>query len=83
MLFGLTLLPLGVALIIGSPTFIFIIASIEMVFIIFMVIVFEEWEVRKKFGLDYVIYAKNTPMVSFKPQCLKKLFGKIKGTARK
>jgi len=80
MLFGLTLLPLGVALITGSFTFIFIIAPLEMLFIIFMVIVFEEWEVRKKFGLDYILYAEKTPMVSFKPQCLKKLFGKIKGT---
>lgn len=77
MLFGLTLLPLGVALIIGSPTFIFIIAPLEMLFVIFMVIVFEEWEVKKKFGQDYMEYAKRTPMVSFKLKCLKKLFSKI------
>jgi len=77
MLFGLTLLPLGVALLVGSPTFIFIIAPFEMVFIIFMVIVFEEWEVRKKFGLDYKEYASKVPMVSFKKECLKKLFGKV------
>ncbi len=80
MLFGLTLLPLGTALIIGSPTFISFIAPLEMLFIIFMVIIFEEWEVRKKFGLDYIEYAKKTPMVSFKQECLKKLFGKIKQT---
>ncbi len=74
MLFGLTLLPLGTALIIGSLTFISIIAPLEMVFIVFMVIVFEEWEVRKKFGQEYKKYAKNVPMVSFKPECLKRLF---------
>ncbi len=79
MLFGLTLLPLGVALVVGSPTFITMIAPFEMLFIIFMVIVFEEWEVRKKFGQEYKEYASKTPMVSFKKECLKKLFGKIKG----
>jgi protein-S-isoprenylcysteine O-methyltransferase Ste14 len=40
MLFGLTLLPLGWALLLGSPTFITLIAPLEMLFIIFMVIVF-------------------------------------------
>ncbi|MFK5881205.1 MAG: isoprenylcysteine carboxylmethyltransferase family protein [Sulfurospirillum sp.] len=76
MLFGLTLLPLGVALIVGSPTFISIIAPLEMIFIIFMVIIFEEWEVRKKFGDEYREYASKVPMISFKKECLDKLFGK-------
>jgi len=77
MLFGLTLLPLGTALVVGSPTFISIVAPIEMVFIIFMVIVFEEWEVRKKFKEEYEEYASKVPMVSFKKECLEKLFGKV------
>ncbi len=77
MLFGLTLLPLGAALLIGSPTFILIIAPLEMIFIIFMVIIFEEWEVRKKFKEEYKKYASKVPMVSFKKECLKKLFGKV------
>jgi protein-S-isoprenylcysteine O-methyltransferase Ste14 len=74
MLFGLTLLPLGAALVLGSLTFITIIAPVEMVFVIFMVIVFEEWEVKKKFGNEYKEYSQKVPMVSFKPECLKKLF---------
>jgi len=77
MLFGLTLLPLGVALITGSLTFITVIAPFEMIFIIFMVVVFEEWEVRKKFADEYKEYAKNTPMVSFNKECLKRLFKKM------
>ncbi|MCF6172613.1 MAG: isoprenylcysteine carboxylmethyltransferase family protein [Campylobacteraceae bacterium] len=77
MLFGLTLLPLGTAFIIGSPTFISIVAPLEMLFIIFMVIVFEEWEVRKKFGQEYKDYRLRVPMVSLAPECLKKLFSKI------
>ena len=76
MLFGLTLLPLGTALLIGSPTFIFIVAPIEMVFIIFMVIIFEEWEVRRKFKEEYEVYASEVPMVSFDIKCLRQLFRK-------
>lgn len=78
MLFGLTLLPLGLALIIGSPTFITIVAPLEMLFIIFMVAVFEEMEIYKKFGDDYLEYKSKVPMVSFKKDCLKKLFLKSK-----
>ncbi|BAF72265.1 methyltransferase family protein [Sulfurovum sp. NBC37-1] len=76
MLFGLTLLPLGWALLLGSPTFICIIAPVEMLFIIFMVIIFEEMEVKKKFGDEYKAYAQKVPMVSFRLSCLKKLFMK-------
>jgi len=76
MLFGLTLLPLGVALILGSPTFIFIVAPLEMLFIIFMVAVFEELEIYKKFGDDYLEYKAKIPMISLKKECLKKLFFK-------
>jgi len=76
MLFGLTLLPLGWALLLGSPTFILIIAPLEMIFIVIMVMVFEEMEVSKKFGEAYERYRQEVPMVSFKPKCLKRLFGK-------
>ncbi len=76
MLFGLTLLPLGLALLLGSPTFIKIIAPLEIVFIIFMVVVFEEMEVQKKFGIAYKNYSKEVPMVSFKKKCLLLLFKK-------
>ena len=76
MLFGLTLLPLGWALLLGSPTFIVYIAPFEMLFIILMVIIFEEMEVTKKFAKAYEEYRQNVPMVSFRSTCLKKLFNK-------
>jgi protein-S-isoprenylcysteine O-methyltransferase Ste14 len=76
MLFGLTLLPLGWALLLGSPTFIIIIAPIEIIFIIMMVIIFEEMEVKKKFGEAYKNYSKKVPMISFKKHCLLALFKK-------
>jgi len=80
MLFGLTLLPLGWALLLGSPTFITIIAPIEMIFIIFMVVIFEEMEIKRKFPQEYEDYKKEVPMVSFKLSCLKELFIKKKQT---
>jgi len=75
MLFGLTLLPLGWALLLGSPTFITIVAPLEMIFIIFMVLIFEEREVKGKFGEEYKDYANEVPMVSFEWGCLRELFG--------
>ncbi len=77
MLFGLTLLPLAVAFLLGSLTFITLIAPLEMLFIVMMVLIFEEMEVRKKFGKAYEAYKKEVPMVSFRWECLKKLFGKV------
>ncbi len=74
MLFGLTLLPLGWALLIGSPTFITIVAPLEMLFIVVMVIVFEEQEAERKFGEAYREYRNSVPMVSFRLECLKRLF---------
>ncbi len=74
MLFGLTLLPLGWGLLLGSPSFIIIIAPLEMLFIVIMVILFEEKEVDKKFGKAYDVYRREVPAVSFRRECLKTLF---------
>jgi len=74
MLFGLTLLPLGWALLLGSPTFISRVAPMEMLFILLMVLLFEEREVAKKFPKDYPAYKASVPMVSFRVECLKALF---------
>ena len=74
MLFGLSFIPLALALIVGSPTFILFIAPLEMIFILIMVLVFEEMECYKKFGKDYEIYKKSTPIFSKDKECYKKLF---------
>jgi len=78
MLFGLTLLPLGWALLLGSPTFIFFLAPLEMLFIVLMVTIFEEREVNGKFGEAYQAYREKVPMVSFKKECLILLFKRRK-----
>ncbi len=74
MLFGLSFIPLSLALIIGSPTFIIFIAPSEMIFILIMVLIFEEAEAYKKFGEDYIKYKNSTPIFSKKIECYKKLF---------
>ncbi|NOY23567.1 MAG: isoprenylcysteine carboxylmethyltransferase family protein [Acidobacteria bacterium] len=74
MLFGLTLLPLGWALLLGSPHFIFFLAPVEILTIIVMVFTLEEAECRKKFGAEYLAYKKQVPAVSLRAHCLKWLF---------
>jgi len=74
MLFGLMLLPLALAFLLGSPTFITVVAPLEMLFIALMVLIFEEMECRKKFGTSYEKYSHEVPMVCFKKSCLKELF---------
>ncbi|WP_201353163.1 methyltransferase family protein [Hydrogenimonas urashimensis] len=74
MLFGLTLVPLALAFVVGSPAFITIVAPVEMVFIVVMVLTLEERECRRKFGDDYERYAREVPPVCFTPHCLRLLF---------
>jgi tRNA-Thr(GGU) m(6)t(6)A37 methyltransferase TsaA len=74
MLFGLMLLPLGWALLLGSVTFITVVAPLEMVFIALMVLIFEEMEIKSKFGKEYEAYRQKVPMVSFDKRCLRELF---------
>ncbi len=76
MLFGLALLPMALALILGSPTFILIVAPLETLFIVIMVLTFEERECRRKFGAAYDEYADRVPPVCFKRECLIELFSK-------
>lgn len=70
---GLLFFPLAVALIIGSTSFILIIAPLEMLFMIVMIKLMEEPEAIKKFGDDYRDYMKTVPMFSFKLSVLKSL----------
>ncbi len=74
MLFGLMLIPPGLAFLVGSPTFILLIAPLELLFIALMTLIFEEMECRIKFGKAYKTYAQKVPMVCIKKSCLKELF---------
>jgi protein-S-isoprenylcysteine O-methyltransferase Ste14 len=75
MMFGLMLLPLGIALLLGSVTFIFI-SILEAVLIFVLMVVFDEKEAVKKFGKDYLAYKKTTPIFPKEKECWKRLFFK-------
>ncbi len=74
---GLFLFPLGFAFFIGSPSFILIIAPIEIIFMRIMISLVEEPEAIKKFGNDYLTYKKEVPGFCFKKICLKELLKDI------
>ncbi|GAB6073582.1 methyltransferase family protein [Nautilia lithotrophica] len=74
MLFGLVLLPFGIALFLGLPSFILFIAPLEAFFIFIMVITLEEKEAYMKFGEDYLKYKEKTPLFPKTKECFKKLF---------
>ncbi len=76
---GLWFFPLAFALLIGSPTFIFFIAPLEMFFMILMIKIWEEPEAEKKFGQAYREYKKKVPFFCLKPKCIKAL---LKGNER-
>ncbi len=78
MLFGLMLLPLGFALLLGSPTFIFFVAPAEALFILLMILTLEEREAIAKFGDAYLEYRQKTPLLPRSTECWKKLFGRKK-----
>ncbi len=67
--FGLLFFPWSVALILGSPTFIFIISPLEMIFMLALIKFVEEPEAIRKFGAAYQEYQKKVPMFNFRPEC--------------
>lgn len=77
MYFGLLFLPMAIALILGSPTFILVIAPAEIILILILVRLFEEPLAFKKYGSDYKTYARYTPKFCFKKRCLNALFKKV------
>ena len=76
MLFGLMLLPLSLALLLGSPTFLLFVAPAEAIFVLLMILTLEEKEALAKFGEAYRNYRRQTPIVPRTKKCWKKLFGK-------
>ncbi len=74
---GLLFFPLAIALLVGSPSFILILAPLEMILMIVLIRYGEEPEAIRKFGEAYRAYQKQTPMFCFRPKCLRKLWEKV------
>jgi protein-S-isoprenylcysteine O-methyltransferase Ste14 len=70
---GLLFFPLSIAFLLGSVSFIIIIAPIEIIFMLIMIKLVEEPEAIRKFGNAYIDYMKYTPWFCLKYECLKKL----------
>jgi len=73
---GLMLAPPAFAFLLGSVSFIILIAPLEIIFIIVMIKLFEEPEAIRKFGQDYINYKNQVPMFSLRWVCLKELLNK-------
>jgi len=71
--FGLLFFPWSLALILGSPAFIAIVAPLEMLFMIVMIKLVEEPEALRKFGQAYQEYRARVPMFNLRPPCLRQL----------
>ncbi|MFA5972590.1 MAG: isoprenylcysteine carboxylmethyltransferase family protein [Lentimicrobiaceae bacterium] len=74
---GLLMFPLSIAFLIGSPSFIIIIAPAEIVLIIFMIKFVEEPEAIRKFGDQYLALKKQVPWFCFRQECLKELLKNV------
>ena len=74
---GLFLFPLGIAFLIGSPSFILFIAPTEIIFMLIMIKLVEEPGAINKFGKEYLNYKKQVPCFCFKVKCLKELLKNV------
>lgn len=70
---GLLFFPLAFAFILGSPSFILIIAPLEAVLMLVMIRMIEEPGAISKFGSEYLEYKKQAPWFCFKIDCIKAL----------
>jgi len=69
----LMLFPPAFALMMASPSFIFLVAPLEVLIIYILILKIEEPEARRKFGAAYEEYEKQTPRFCFKWNCIRAL----------
>ncbi len=74
--FGLLFFPFAFAFILGSPTFIILVAPAEAALMTLLVKFVEEPQAIRKFGSEYRSYMKDVPFFSVTGKCLKQLLGK-------
>jgi len=79
---GLLFFPMTLALIVGSPSFILIIAPLEMLLMVVMIKTLEESEAITKFGDAYREYRKTVPMFCVSIACIKALLAPVEPNNR-
>lgn len=70
---GLMLAPLAIALLAGSPSFLLIVAPLEILLMYVMIATLEEKEAIKKFGDDYRAFLRRVPRFCLRWECWKML----------
>lgn len=75
--FGLMLFPMSIAFILGSPSFILLIAPAEIIFMLIMIKFIEEPEAIRKFGNQYLEFKAQRPWFCFKLKCLRELVKQV------
>jgi len=70
---GLLFFPMSIALMAGSPVFIFFVAPLEALLMLILIKYVEEPEALKKFGAAYKEYSRSRPWFCFRPRCIKSL----------
>jgi protein-S-isoprenylcysteine O-methyltransferase Ste14 len=71
---GLLFFPLAVAFLVGSPSFVLMVAPAEMLLMVLLIRLLEEPEALRKLGDAYDVYRRAVPMFSLRPDCLRRLF---------
>ncbi len=79
---ALFFVPLALALLLGSPTFIFIVAPLEALLMIALVLLIEEPEARRKFGQAYRDYEAEVPRFNLSLRCLRMLVADVPSDKR-
>lgn len=74
---GLLFFPFAFAFLVGSPSFVFMIAPAEAILILLLIKWIEEPEAIRKFGTEYLNYMSQTPWFCFKRECLYALLKKV------
>lgn len=74
--FFLSLLPVSVGLIAGSPVYAFIIGPLETLIILVMAVVLDERESIERFGEKYLEYRRRVKAFNLDPRCLAKALGR-------
>ncbi len=74
---ALFFVPLAFGLVLGSPTFIFIVAPLEALLMVALVLLVEEPEARRKFGEAYRAYEAEVPRFNLSLRCLRMLISDV------
>ena len=78
MLLGLFIFLIGLGVIFGSLSLIFIFTPLFILINVLYLKAIEEKEMEKKFGMEYLEYKKDVPMFIPKPETIRKVIKRVR-----